>query len=380
MMSPKERREAAIKRLKEIAEVVKTKGRSFTDDERSEMDGLFAEVKECDDLLAKGARDSELMKQLGGIAEANNRAVEQERRFPNMAGAKNALVSAMLTKENRMVSFPSVKAFTGAVGTVVTDHDAPGVTPAPAGSAAVALRDRVHEVITGSPLVRTYALSALTGTAPVDEGGVKPSLTGEFAGVDLRLQKLANSYPVTLEFEQDAPQLLVEVARQAQLDMIRAENGLILGAMETAASGEKSSVKELSGAASTVFEMVGEAIAEFNSNNGTNPDWLLANPADIAAVRALKDGNGGYYLDPFSADATAPYGLELVQSSAVPAHQMWVGVQSAITFYSHVSGLIVKAGTVGDQFVRNVTTFLMEERVGAFVNQPLNLTRITLTA
>lgn len=379
-MDPKQKRADAVARIKAIADKVKAAGRALTNDEQSETDGLFKTIEECDAQIKQMDADRELLAGLDQIADIHRAADEQAKAFPQAKAARDALIKSMVTKTPVAVSFPSVKAFSGATGGVVTDHATPGVTPPPAGSAAVSLRDKIVGYGTDNPIVRVYSASPFTGTAPVAEGGLKPGLDGKVAASDVTLQKLASSYPVTLEFQQDAPMLLAEVGRQALLDMVRAENGVILGAMDAAAAAGGSAVAKLSGKLGDWFALASEAIGNHLSLTGENPEWIFANPSDIAKVRNLRDAEGRAYLDPFAKDAVAPYGLELVQSAAIPAGTTWIGTRNAVNFHYHTSGLMTRAGTVGDQFLRNITTFLVEERVAASVPQPFALTQITLTA
>ena len=64
-MNLKQQREAALKEARDIAERVKSEGRSFTDDERTDIDGHLAKASSLADQIKAAEADQARFAQLG---------------------------------------------------------------------------------------------------------------------------------------------------------------------------------------------------------------------------------------------------------------------------------------------------------------------------
>ena len=208
------------------------------------------------------------------------------------------------------------------------------------------------------------------------EGAVTPEVITGYSRTDVSLVKLAGRFKTTLEFDQDAAPLRKAILNQARLDLIRRENTLVVDTM-AAASG----VAVKTGAKADILDLIADAIAEQIAVNGIAPEFLLGAPTDLAAMRKLKSsGSGEYLTDPFAEKGpVGPFGLSALMVPGYTPGTIWIGSRSAGRFYEHESGVMLRVGTSGDDFDRNITTTVFEERVLPAIEQPGLLTKITLT-
>lgn len=379
-MNRKQMRADALKDAQAIVDGAKAAGRAtLTPDERSKIDEYIATVDRLDAEIAQEAKDGALWDQLTGSLPAYeswddmmDRLKEQDGAKGSISRAKSMLTASIQSKANVSVNLPRKAFTTGALDAPGADG---GIQAPTAGTAAVSLRELFPIKRVDAPAVRYYTVGRIDGIDVVKEGELKPELTTDYAPHDASLVKLAGHMQHTLEFGQDAPELLRTIFGQVQLDMVRKENKLIIDAM-TAAEG--AIVK--TGTEAGALDVLVDAIGEQESLNGLTPDVLVAHPTDLAGLRKLKSGGSqDYIIDLFSTHSAGPFGTQVLPTAVVPAGTMWLLRREAGTWYEHVSGVTVMNGYVGDGFARNVSATVFEERVLAVINQPGLLTKITLS-
>jgi HK97 family phage major capsid protein len=169
------------------------------------------------------------------------------------------------------------------------------------------------------PTVRYYRTTAGTA-AVVPEGTLKPDAGVTFAAVDLALRKLACLAQFSDEMQDDASFLIGYLQQELLAAVVAAENKLIVDTF-AATSG----VLTATGAASTIVDMVADAIAAEEAVSGLTPAAIVAAPSVIATIRKSKASTSGVYnTDILSTSPTMLHGVRLVSSPAVPAANVWV--------------------------------------------------------
>lgn len=414
-MTPKERREAAVRRLKEIAEAVKTKGRSFTDDERSEMDKLFAEVKECDDLLAKGARDSELMKQLGEIAEVKNEEAKKDRKKSDPRdGAKSlgeyfvkGLQEGELThfKSHRGYSI-STPEFTGPSVKANTDtHSTPQLyTDTVLQQVDTTLvreyrRPLVTDLLgTGSisgTSVKYFIESALEGTVePVAAGGQKPQLhLGDPTFRTDEVKKLAAWWDMQDEMIEDIPFWVSEINGRGLQKLAEVEEFQLMRGDGTGQNLlgmlNREGVQVQTGKTADMAEEIFKAMTNIQLATGLSADGLIINPADYQALRLKKDVNGqymggGFFYSQYGTGAIQwqppVWGLSTVVSTfAEKGNPVVAAFKQATTVYRKGGIRVESTNSDAGKFTRDIYTTRIEERLALAVRIPSAIVKIKLT-
>lgn len=188
----------------------------------------------------------------------------------------------------------------------------------------------------------------------------------------MKLVKLAGRFKATMEFDQVAVPLRKAILNQTRLDLIRREKTLNVDTMP-AASG----VVVKTGLKAVILDLIAEQITV----KGISPRFPLGALSDLAAMRKLRaSGSGEYLTDPFADKRpVGPFGLSaLMVPGYTPAPSgsvasCWPVLRARIR--RHAPGV----GTSGDDFDRNQTTSVFEERVLPAIAQRGLLTKITPT-
>lgn len=128
------------------------------------------------------------------------------------------------------------------------------------------------------------------------------------------------------------------------------------------------------GAGDTMVDLIGKAIlqsalADFPATG------IVLHPADWWRMRLLKDAQGRYLLgDPQAVIQPSLFGLPVVPTKSMTVDKFLVGDFAAVgTLYDRWQPR-VEVGYVNDDFTRNLTTILAEERIAFAIKQGKALT------
>lgn len=251
----------------------------------------------------------------------------------------------------------------------------------------IGLRDIMGaEQISGNAL--TYLTLGTTevpsGGAPaiVVEGAKKPQMHTPYTPHTVSLTKIAAFFKESDELLEDAPFLESALrARGIYLHQLEVEDylaGVILGT-----SGIQAITTGIS------FDTLATAKAQVFAASRLRADAIVLNPTDYQTLLLAKDGNLQYLL---GGPAYAPYGnsgyndsvpiwgLRVIQSTGVSAGTALVGAfrtgSSVVT--KRGSGLRVEVSNSNeDDFVHNLVTVRIEERLVGLVRQPSAFVKIT---
>lgn len=238
------------------------------------------------------------------------------------------------------------------------------------------------ERISGNSL--TFFVESSTvegGPAQTTEANKKPMMSfGDPVAKTVALAKIASYMKESDELIEDAPWLADAINERGMYQhQLAVENYLVTELAGTSGIGTGNLLTP---------DGIFKAMMTVQTNSGFAPDALVINPTDYQNIRLRKDNNGQYYGGGF---ITAPYGngalveqpsiwgLRTVVTSAVAAGTAYVGAfRMGGSIVRKNSGVIVDiANQNEDDFLYNLITILIEERLALAVRYPAAFVKIT---
>lgn len=359
----REERAALLQNAKNIVAKAKTGDRDLTTSEQDQLTDLMGQVERLD-ARAKG---SALVNSVLRLSTAEDDLDQPNSLFTETA-AKD-LVTAVKTRSTYRTEVSAKAALTTTVLPTMGKDVAPGLYP----NAAFPLSTLFPNREAGGPSVRYYRLGDATADL-VPEGGLKPDSGVTIDPQDAVIEKIATLVHFSDEFADDAPFLLGYLQAELVSAVITKENAEILAACN-AASGVLTST----GAATTVIDLIADAIAGQEAINGSTPTAVVVNPTVLATIRKAKANTGGdYFVDPLTATPTTIHGVRVLSTPATAASTAWVVNGAGVVIYRR-GGITAEIGTSADDFMHNMRTMRVEERFATAVVRPSMLTKATLT-
>lgn len=239
------------------------------------------------------------------------------------------------------------------------------------------------ETISGNAL--TYYVESATvegGVSTVAEGAEKPLTSfGDPTAKTVSLVKIAAHYKESDELIEDAPWLASSINnRGIYLHQKYVEDFLI---------GTLSGTSGLGTSDDATADGIFKAMMTVQENSGFAADAIVINPADYQKLRLAKDGMGQYYGGGFFygeygngelAEQPRLWGLRTVVSSAVSAGTCYVGAFKLGASVVRKGGMAVNiANQNEDDFIKNMITIVIEERLALAVRYPAAFVKITGT-
>lgn len=238
------------------------------------------------------------------------------------------------------------------------------------------------ERISGNAL--TYFVESATvegGPAFTTEGYEKPMMSfGEPTAVTVPLKKQASYMKETDELIDDAPWLADAInGRGMYQHELVVENYLISTLSGTSGIGTASLLTP---------DGIFKAMMTVQNTGGYAADAIVINPTDYQNFRLRKDGNGQYYGGGFFAgpygsggivEQPPIWGLRTVVTAAVPVGTCFVGAfKLGGSIVRKNSGVTVDiANQNEDDFIKNLVTILIEERLALAIRRPACFVKIT---
>lgn len=206
------------------------------------------------------------------------------------------------------------------------------------------------------------------------EGVMKPGVQYEFARKSSDYKKIAGYMIITDEFFMDMPQLVTQIRRLAQIDIMNDLQTQVITDMIAALPGY--TYTGLNGKIyhADDYAAIGAAITQIQSLF-FQPSVIALNPADHWKMRLTKDDVGRYQMPPFAFDGeTFEFGTVVV-NPAIPLGNFFVGDGTTFNL-DFRGGMMIRIGYNGTDFVQNQQTLLVEQyyydyissnRLGAWV-------------
>lgn len=238
------------------------------------------------------------------------------------------------------------------------------------------------ETISGSAL--TYFVESSTvegGAAYTTEGSQKPMMSfGDPTAVTVALKKIASYMKETDELVADAPWLASSInGRGMYQHELAVENYLVNTLSGTSGIGTASLLTP---------DGIFKAMTTVQNNCGFAPDAIVINPTDYQNIRLRKDSNGQYYGGGFFSGSYGNggvieqpplWGLRTVVTSAVAVGTCYVGAfKLGGSIVRKNAGVAVDIAYQNeDDFIKNLVTVRIEERLALAVRRPAAFVKIT---
>lgn len=364
----KSERAAKLKAATVIVDRAKASGRELRGSENDEVQAAFNRIDDLDvEIVAQSKAMVDSVMSLGNCEMDPD--VEPGRSVFSEGDAKG-LVAAVKSKGLFRTTEVSTKAaLTGAVVPTSGQGVEPGLFPN-----AFPLATLFRTEVAAGPSVRYYTLGGATAGV-VAEGGTKPDAGLEITAKDVLVEKIATTVRFTDEFSEDAAFLLSFLQQELTSAVVTKENAEILSTLDGT-----SGVLTGTGAATTVIDLIADAIAGQQAINGSSPSAVVVNPTTLATIRKAKASTGGdYFVDPLSGKLTAIHGVQVVSTPATGPGTAWVVNAAGVVIYRR-GGITAEIGWNADDWQSNQRTMRVEERFATAVVRPSMLTKLTLTS
>lgn len=252
------------------------------------------------------------------------------------------------------------------------------------------IRNFITTGSTTSDLVRYIEMRRKEGGfAMVPEGGLKPQLDYVFESKDVKVRKIAGHIRVPDEMMDDLPFLATLLATQGMEDLKLKEDEQILYG-----SGTGENLRGLFTAASAfatgsfrverpnVYDIVLAMRLQLR-NLKYRPTAAFLSPLDWALLASAKDTQGRplfpeLYANPQNVLRIG--GMNWVENTAVEDNDIIVGDFATSAFLLDRKQAIIKTSTEDrDNFIRNMVTIVIEERIALPIVRPDAFVKATVT-
>ena len=211
--------------------------------------------------------------------------------------------------------------------------------------------------------------SFTNAAAPVAEGAAKPKSDKVFTPQTLPVETIAHYFKVSRQSWDDLPFVAAQIESNGIYGVQRAEDIEIING--TGTSPRLKGFLPMIGAAtaaaagSTLVDAIGIAVFELAAN-GFMADGTVVNPADWGAVAMKKNSQGNYlFANPIDySGITRLWGTRVVQTAAIAPGVFFTGAFQGHSLLLDREEVSVQVATQNeDDFIKNMVTILVEERV-----------------
>ena len=378
--------------LKKAMETLKTVKAAVENGEKSAED-LKKATNEVKEIQAKIKAADEAAELLGGLKNKKpvEKAADQEGRKPSYKtlGAK---VAAKMTEVKGDIKDQSFHLYVpGTKMAAVMDTPSsisPGLTDVDTRIVEGYRRPLLISDLFGAERISGNALTYFVESATVEggpafttEGTEKPMMSfGDPTAKTVALRKIASYMKETDELVSDAPWLADAInGRGMYQHELTVENDLLTTLAGTSGLGTASLLTP---------DGIFKAMMTVQNSSGFAADAIVINPTDYQNIRLRKDSNGQYYGGGFMSGAYGQggiveqppiWGLRTVVTAAVAVGTCYVGA------FKLGASIIRKDGGVAvdiayqneDDFIKNLVTIRIEERLALAVRRPAAFVKIT---
>jgi HK97 family phage major capsid protein len=219
--------------------------------------------------------------------------------------------------------------------------------------------------------------------ATVSEGALKPEATIVAASVEAPVRKIAAYLPISDEVVADGGGgFLDEILGDLVRDVIRAENAQLLSGNGTAPNLrgllQTSGILTRARGTDSNLDALIKAVTQLRTTSYLEPTDVVLNPANFEGIRLSKTTDGAYLLgNPLTQGQPQLMGATIHLSTDIPAGTgLVLNAPEAATVYVR-QDVQVKVGTSGDQWQRNLRSFIAEERLAFAVKRPSAVLSVT---
>lgn len=340
--------------------------------------------EQVDELLTK---HTDLSKQVLELQQKLDKGVQQEQDRRRSAGEsvtaseayKSMIGRGGLTKGERLhVEFDrkDITSLAASAGDLIAPDRRSGILQIP--DRRMTVRDLLTPGTTDSNVIQYVIETAYTNSAAiVAEGAAKPKSELTFDLVQKTVSKIATYVKASTEILQDASMLrsFVDFRLRYMLSYVEEQqllNGSGVGnnlhGVYTQATAFAAPITIATPTRIDILRlaMLQGALALFPSTG------IVLNDADWAAIELQKDADGRYLIgNPQGTISPTLWGLPVVTTQAMTADTFLVGAfKLGAQIFDRVRAAITVATENEDDFIKNMVTILIEERLGLAVYRP----------
>ena len=250
----------------------------------------------------------------------------------------------------------------------------------------------IRELFTSIPVTSNMVnslreASFVNSAAEVSQGATKPESDATFEQYNVPITTVAHWIKVSNQLLADAPAIVAYIDTRARDGLAQRIDAQLLNGNGTSPNlSGLTDTGNFTAYTATSDDLLVDAINRAKWAlwaTGNTPDTVIVNPADWGAMERTREGTGtGQYLygAPGSTGMMNPFGLRIVISNNMTAGKFLVGAIGNSTALYVRQGATVEMGFVSDDFVRNLVTVRVEERLGLGVERPSALLYGNFTA
>lgn len=217
-----------------------------------------------------------------------------------------------------------------------------------------------------------------------DEQGSKPEAALAFTERSSEVRKIAVSLPITDEALDDTPFIESYIDERLRAFVRYREDSQFLVGSGSGTPTQLRGILNVSGILTQAKgtdptpDAVYKAMVLIRTNSYLQPTGAVFHPLDWQDVRLLRTADGIYiWGNPSEAGPERIWGLNVVQTTALTQNTGLVGAFSEGAMVFRRADLSMSIGFVNDQFVKNMRTILVEERVALVVFRPKAFCTVT---
>lgn len=376
-----------LEKLAEAQENLKTikAGVEAGEKTNDELDEAIQAVKTAQDSVDKANEAEELMKALESPVEEPAEKEEKKMEYKNIGEAVAAEVKGVDFRNNRITKSVNMKT---AAPMVIPSSIDPAIATYDKDIVLGFRRQFQVADLFGSERISGGILKFFVESASVEgsistttEGQEKPMMSfGDPTAKTVELVKLPVYAKVSTEMMEDAPFLVDYInGRLMYQHQLAVENFLVTTLSGTSGIGTASLLTP---------DGIFKALMTVQNSSGVPADAILINPTDYQNIRLRKDSNGQYYGGGFMygeygngavAEQPALWGVRTVVTPAVSVGTCIVGAFKfgASVLHGNNGVTVNMANQNEDDFIKNLVTILIEERLALAVRRPACFVKIT---
>jgi HK97 family phage major capsid protein len=332
------------------------------------LNGLKEQVATIEQKIAEGgAGDPEVRKSLGEMFVSDERVKAKLDAGMSSGDRIDLRVKATLTSLTTDAA--------GSVGDGIDTTRLPGILPL--AQRRLYVRDLISPGrMDGNTLEYVKETGFTNGAAPVAEGTEKPSS-------DIKLDLVTTSAKVIAHWMKASRQVLSDISQLRSMIDERLIYGLKLVEETQLLKGDNTG-QNLNGIIPQATAYAAPiALADLNILDVLRLAMLQAtlaeypatghvlNPIDMASIETLKDGEGRYIIgNPQGTINKTLWGLPVVETQAMTVRKFLTGAFKLGAQVFDRWDARIEAGFVNDDFIKNLSTILAEERLALAVYRP----------